>query len=92
MFTSCREDCNQTCDDSSCRDGCLDGCEDDLDECARWWQRACEELCHDELGDCEIEAGDGYTESAQYWEDKVDCARAYYDDCIPACYGVDDDS
>lgn len=77
-------DCAEGCGDD---EGCYDGCLDDLEECASWYQRDCEETCWDEADECIANANDEHASDLDALVDAVKaCVAGLYEDCIPACY------
>ena len=80
-------DCRDQCEDAVCNDECRD----DLELCADWYDRDCEDACWDELSarldaaEAALEAS-GYQDTDTYYLELEDATEDAYGDCIPACY------
>jgi hypothetical protein len=88
-YKNCHWNCWDSCensDDEDCFDDCWDDCADDFEDCAPWYDRACQEECTDDMDDCINIAIENYTTDAQMFDDAKDCAEELFEDCIPDCY------
>jgi len=68
-------------------DADIDDCYDDLEDCADWLQRDCEDVCYSELVTCSDTANALYGADLDALLDALDeCGEEYYLDCVPECY------
>lgn len=77
-------ECSEECGDDEV---CADHCRDNLEECASWYQRDCEEDCEDEAMKCLTIAFDEHSTNLDaLMVAGEDCMGEFYEACIPACY------
>ena len=102
-YNSCLEDAGEAAREADGKDLCitdwidcfevsesdadLDDCYDDLEDCAEWLQRDCEDECYAELIACSETAGVIFESDLDGLLDALDeCGEEYYLDCVPECY------